>query len=757
MSKAANQKRVRAVTDDSAALADARLMNIRTQGDVINGLKEKVSMQEKLIADLRAELSKATNTNEILTIELKNANARYDRFYVLYEQTARALTGLTFNPASPTALSPPLVSTPLAQIPYANAHASPSPNHLAGTALFMTNTTTKKSATSTSKPTSTSAAAATTTTTTTAAYSYSAGERQIITHLFLQYVEYYQRLVARGLLAKREATQKIIIDTHIIPVGPVVMVDGVSHVLWSKLTPCLVHQFKLDNKNNIVRGAGRAKPAGGIEHLTEVQQHMRVVLRTLHEWGAIFSYTKAFEHIQSNWNHPTFDVPNRKTVDEYLKLHATKQLVAKQNLSSEELEKRIHRFRLEFAYSVVILDVDLSLTFNIDETAMRFVPAAAKSYCLDGLDAPIQSIFEHLPLQKAHTTLLCCADFDGRVLPPQINWRGTDRLIVPGHGEEVLQYTQQNTHWSTASSIISYVLNAIVPEVVRRRQVEPTLCKKKFAVVLDCAPVHIADATRTRFYAEPTIAALGGHLIFLPAGGTAKTQPLDIAYFGGFKAKAKNFHYTKITSLLEFVPADSKKKYLCATSQIREHLVSSIASATPKKNRISNSLVAAWQYSLGCIPAMPSAKDEESIEPLARANVMAYLNRLAGEASKRVYEEAPVRERRQAEIRAAKQAHLQALIANPAAILKLPAASAEVKELLFKWGMGPEEVLRMFGAYDGHVEAAAEEGTLETRAHAANVYAGHAHADVMLEDALDEHEPPVEPELDGHEVPPSTL
>ena len=137
MSKAANQKRVRAITDDSAALADARLMNIRTQGDVINGLKEKVSMQEKLIADLRAELSKATNTNEILTIELKNANARYDRFYVLYEQTARALTGLTFNPASPTALSPPLVSTPLAQTPYANAHASPSPNHLAGTALFM--------------------------------------------------------------------------------------------------------------------------------------------------------------------------------------------------------------------------------------------------------------------------------------------------------------------------------------------------------------------------------------------------------------------------------------------------------------------------------------------------------------------------------------------------------------------------------------------------------------------------------------------
>ena len=55
------------------------------------------------------------------------------------------------------------------------------------------------------------------------------------------------------------------------------------------------------------------------------------------------------------------------------------------------------------------------------------------------------------------------------------------------------------------------------------------------------------------------------------------------------------------------------------------------------------------------------------------------------------------------------------------------------------------------------IKAAAEEGALATRAHAANVYAGQAHADVMLEDALDELEPPVEPELDGHEVPTSTL
>ena len=74
-----------------------------------------------------------------------------------------------------------------------------------------------------------------------------------------------------------------------------------------------------------------------------------------------------------------------------------------------------------------------------------------------------------------------------------------------------------------------------------------------------------------------------------------------------------------------------------------------------------------------------------------RRSTAAWLARRASEFTRKLLCASVARE-----IRATKQAHLQALIANPAAILKLPAASAEVKGLLFKSGMGPEEALRMF-------------------------------------------------------------
>ena len=324
----------------------------------------------------------------------------------------------------------------------------------------------------------------------------------------------------------------------------------------------------------------------------------------------------------------------------------------------------------------------------------------------------MQSIFEHIPLQKAHTTLLGCVDFFGVILPPQVNWKGTALLNVPGFEKKVIQYPQKETHWSTVASLLSYVINVIIPEVRQRRVANPQLIGKRFAVVLDCAPIHIADATRQAFYNDPVITKELGCLIYLPAGGTAITQPLDIAFFAGFKASLKRSHTDLVTSLLDLSrDVHRLRGYLCTTKEVRAHLVQSIALATP--THPSSSCHAAWQYSLGIIPEMPAGKGASkkdkasSISVVSIENVRAHLKIKGDEAKVIVDREKDARLHRQSVIRAAKAKHALEKETNPNAKLKIPPATVAERSHLFKGGVPPHEN-RTWESDDLMVEAAAE-------------------------------------------------
>ena len=159
--------------------------------------------------------------------------------------------------------------------------------------------------------------------------------------------------------------------------------------------------------------------------------------------------------------------------------------------------------------------------FNMDETCWKISNTPAKVIHKIGVPTiKIQSVQN----EKLTLTAIATIDANGSKLPLWIIAKGkTNRSEKKfGKSNENLIFTHTERGWANDEVLISYL-----EWIHNKANGEPC------ALVWDIFPAHQAENVKLKAQ------ELQIELIFVPAGGTSKYQPLDVKVFGELKSRAR--------------------------------------------------------------------------------------------------------------------------------------------------------------------------------------------------------------------------
>lgn len=370
---------------------------------------------------------------------------------------------------------------------------------------------------------------------------------------------------------------------------------------WATVTLSNVCQYRKDLAEGIVRGQKRDRNDNTlVAGSDEVADEIFRILAPLSSSRALFSSRQAWSVVESRWTLPV-PPPTKSVVYDVIKKKggALDKSSADENVLSDDVRAfRIHRYRLEYAYVRKTHRVHPRMIVNIDESAIRLVPTRQHSWVFEGVN-PTSDILKMFPLRRVYTTLTAACSQAGKMLPLMINWKGTERLVLSGIDEtKLIQCVQADTHWNTTTSFVMYIKSVVIPYFEREWAAIPDEEKYGytpfFMLVIDCAPIHISLKTRTELQ---VLLAGRGACVYLPAGCTDRTQPLDVGVFGAFKARARVHHLDLLVTALQNRPPQKKMRNLATTTETR--YMACIAIMHALDNVSESAINNGWDASMG--------------------------------------------------------------------------------------------------------------------------------------------------------------
>lgn len=378
-------------------------------------------------------------------------------------------------------------------------------------------------------------------------------------------------------------SQDSIIQTYIHPLDPRyagIRAPTMHH--WRKALTDEKHKHEVKNEDKAA-----------------LEEEIEKILTPLVTRKSMFSINHAFDVIQVRWQNRR-PCPSRSFVAQYIVQNMTRFKTEEVKVAREVLDERKNKFQMELCYTLNKFSIDPSLVFNLDESAVRQIPQARYTWVYNSMDADDvlrqSGLLDRVPLKRVYTTLVCCTKMDGTYCMSQINVKGTERLIISEYEDQILQYPQKKSHWGTVESTLNYVQKVILPAVratcIEKGKEESST---RWILVLDCAPIHASKKFIDGFHKLTQT----GMLVFLPAGGTSETQPLDLSFFAPFK-KAMNYQQLALLNgPLQYVSLTDKTKLLLPTKAARAITLKAILDAQNKVAKHPSQMKYAWEACLG--------------------------------------------------------------------------------------------------------------------------------------------------------------
>ena len=201
-------------------------------------------------------------------------------------------------------------------------------------------------------------------------------------------------------------------------------------------------------------------------------------------------------------------------------LHTDEQ----QSVCKERLQAKLAWIQREFA-------IDTSRTWNFDETSVCMEPRPDSRWAHKG-QAVEKTLVSSSSREQVTVSLLVCAGSD-EVLSQIIFAGKSDKVHPRGPMPANVQIAHSETHWSTSSTLTALLEQLESHLMVRDGKVLP------YALLLDCAPMHVASA-----WVESTkVQHPCCKLIYIQRHSTWYQQPCDIGFFRTGHILGENRHF----------------------------------------------------------------------------------------------------------------------------------------------------------------------------------------------------------------------
>ncbi|KAL3677747.1 hypothetical protein R1sor_020703 [Riccia sorocarpa] len=272
----------------------------------------------------------------------------------------------------------------------------------------------------------------------------------------------------------------------------------------------------------------------------ELESEYKQLLEKLRKEGSVLNSvtlmltTKAFLHSKApsllRENGGTFDV-SRTWVRDYVRSSMQwsfrSSTTAAQTLSSDWEEKG-KLMALRMAYLIKSFNIPHELVINFDQTGLQLVPVGReKTYTMKGS----REVAVTGKDDKRQVTLVPAMTATGELLPFQIIFTGrSSRSLPTGQWANILKWhgwhlTFTDNHWASLATCQHWVQKILKPWYdkccYRLNRAEG---RQRMLLLLDAWSVHRSEYFRSWMQREfPFI-----HLVYVPAGCTAKLQPCDV-------------------------------------------------------------------------------------------------------------------------------------------------------------------------------------------------------------------------------------
>ena len=286
--------------------------------------------------------------------------------------------------------------------------------------------------------------------------------------------------------------------------------------------------FAILNFNTIYRWEQKPAQIVGSERCcplmvrAETQEHMAVMLHDLIKKGIPMSVPIALVVCKLELSKDGIDFNASRTwMRVFLeKIGLSYRRVANtESLDHSEEQKQMVRelLRCRLVWMMHAHSVPWSRVFNLDETAVRYLPLPGHGWQIKGVKAA-----SHQYKGFITCTLCCCADPDVPMLYQIIHEGKTARVVPSGPHSPGMFHAFSENHWANQDTVFQFLVN-----------ISDSVGNLDTIVVLDMAPIHYAKDLCQKVKIElPNI-----HLLYVVRNCTSWGQPLDIAYMRRFKAQ----------------------------------------------------------------------------------------------------------------------------------------------------------------------------------------------------------------------------
>lgn len=174
------------------------------------------------------------------------------------------------------------------------------------------------------------------------------------------------------------------------------------------------------------------------------------------------------------------------------------------------------------------------MVINFDQTGVKLVPCSEYTYAPKGT-TDVSATGSN---DKREITAVLAGSKSGNKLPPQLIYTGKTQRSLPKVGDDVVpsdyHLTVSDSHWSTETTMLSYVDHIIKPYFEKTRERHSLPSTAKGLVLLDVYKVHRMESVIT------ALKHLHLNVKFIPGSMTSKCQPMDLTVNKSLKSDLKN-------------------------------------------------------------------------------------------------------------------------------------------------------------------------------------------------------------------------